>query len=86
MGKRKRVTPVIILFLQVFSLSIIWLLFIAVNFWIINLISLSRYLQDAQNATLVISIIILPLFGLLAGVLTYVFVGLRKSRFDDKTI
>ncbi len=80
MEERKKVTPMYILFLQVFSISIIWLLFISVNFWIINLISLSRYLQDAQNATLVISIVILPLFGLLAGILTYVFVGLRKGR------
>lgn len=80
MEERKKVTPMYILFLQVFSISIIWLLFIGVNFWIINLISLSRYLQDAQNATLVISIVILPLFGLLAGILTYVFVGLRKGR------
>jgi hypothetical protein len=81
--EEKKVTPKYILFLQVFSISIIWLLFISVNFWIINLISLSRYLQDTQNATLVISIIILPLFGLLAGVLTYVFVGLRKARIRD---
>ena len=80
MEERKKVTPMYILFLQVFSISIIWLLLIGVNFWIINLISLSRYLQDAQNATLVISIVILPLFGLLAGILTYVFVGLRKGR------
>lgn len=83
MHRQKKVTPPFILFLQIVSISIIWLLFISVNIWIINLIRLSRYLQDAQNATVVISIIILPLFGLLAGVLTYVFVGLRKGRFED---
>lgn len=80
MEKRKRVTPFYILFLQILSILIIWLLFVGVNFWIFNLISLSRYLQDAQNATLVISLIILPIFGLLACVLTYVFIGLRKGR------
>jgi len=83
MENDRKVTPMYILFLQVFSISIIWLLFIGVNFWIINLISLSRYLHDAQNATLAISILILPLFGLLAGVLTYVFFGLRKARIHD---
>ncbi|MEE8336265.1 MAG: hypothetical protein V3S48_07515 [Candidatus Neomarinimicrobiota bacterium] len=83
MHRQKKVTPPFILFLQIMSISIIWLLFIGVNIWIINLIRLSRYLQDAQNATVVISIIILPLFGLLASVLTYVFVGLRKARFED---
>lgn len=83
MVNQKKITSPFILFLQILSISIIWVLFIGVNFWILNLISLSRYLQDAQNATLVISIIILPLFGLLAGILTYVFVGLRKARFED---
>lgn len=83
MDRQKKVTPPFILFLQIMSISIIWLLFIGVNIWIINLIRLSRYLQDAQNATVVISIIILPLFGLLASVLTYVFIGLRKARFED---
>ncbi len=83
METKKKVTPFYILFLQVLSISIIWLLFVGVNFWIINLISLSRYLHDAQNATLAISLIILPLFGMLAGILTYVFVGLRKARISD---
>jgi len=83
MEKKKRVTPLYILFLQILSISIIWLLFVGVNFWIFNLISLSQYLHDAQNATLVISLIILPLFGLLASVLTYVFIGLRKGRLTN---
>jgi len=83
MNKQEKVTPPFILFLQIMSISIIWMLFFGVNIWIINLISLSRYLQDAQNATIVISLIILPLFGLLASILTYVFVGLRKARFED---
>ena len=83
MNKRQRLTPTFILFLQILSLSLIWLLVVSVIFWILNLISLSTYLHDAQNATLGISIVVMPVFILLAAVLTYVFVGLRKTRFKD---
>ncbi len=83
MNKQQRITPTFILFLQILSISLIWLLVISVIFWILNLISLSSYLHDAQNATLGISIVVMPVFILLAAVLTYVFVGLRKARFKD---
>jgi presenilin-like A22 family membrane protease len=83
MNKQKRITPTFILFLQILSISLIWLLVVSVIFWILNLISLSSYLHDAQNATLGISIVVMPVFILLAAVLTYVFVGLRKARFKD---
>ncbi|MFQ6605891.1 MAG: hypothetical protein ACE5D2_08830 [Fidelibacterota bacterium] len=72
----------LILFIQILSLSFIWLLVVAVITWILNLISLSNYLKDAQNATLGISIVVMPIFALLAGVLTYVFVGLKKGKND----
>ncbi|RMF07434.1 MAG: hypothetical protein D6762_07525 [Candidatus Neomarinimicrobiota bacterium] len=69
-----------IFFLQVLSISLIWVLVVSVITWILNLISLSHYLHDAQNATLAISLVVLPIFTLLASVLTYVFVGLRKHQ------
>jgi len=83
MIKSKKVTPVYILFFQIMSLSMIWVLVISVIWWILNLLSLSNYLKDAQNATLAISLLIIPLFILLAGILTYVFVGLRRNRFEE---
>lgn len=83
MNKQQRITPTFILFLQILSISLIWLLVVSVIFWILNLISLSSYLHDAQNATLGISLVVMPVFILLAVVLTYVFVGLRKTRFKD---
>ncbi len=82
MEKRKRVTPLFILFLQILSISLIWVLVVSVIWWILNLLSLSNYLHDAQNATLAISLLIMPLFVLLASILTYVFVGLRRNRFE----
>ncbi|NOZ07364.1 MAG: hypothetical protein GXO91_00620 [FCB group bacterium] len=83
MTKHEKVTPQIVLFLQIMSISLIWVLVVSVIWWVLNLISLSNYLHDAQNATLAISILIMPLFILLAGILTYVFVGLRRNRFED---
>jgi uncharacterized RDD family membrane protein YckC len=72
----------LISFIQVLSVSLIWLMVVAVITWILNLISLSHYLHDAQNATLGISIVVMPIFALLAGVLTYVFVGLKRAKDD----
>ncbi|MFQ6614611.1 MAG: hypothetical protein ACE5D1_07185 [Fidelibacterota bacterium] len=73
----------LIYFLQVFSISLIWILVVSVITWILNLISLSHYLHDAQNATLAISLVVLPIFTLLASVLTYVFFGLRRAGKHD---
>ncbi|NOZ74475.1 MAG: hypothetical protein GXO90_03730 [FCB group bacterium] len=73
----------LIFFLQIFSISLIWIMVVSVITWILNLISLSRYLHDAQNATLIISLVVLPIFTLLAGILTYVFIGIRKARPHD---
>ncbi len=72
----------LILFIQILSVSLIWLMVVAVITWILNLISLSQYLHDAQNATMAISIVVMPIFTLLAGVLTYVFVGLKRAKDD----
>jgi arginine exporter protein ArgO len=72
-------TPRWIFLLQILSLSLIWLLVIGIIAWIFNLISLSNYLRDAQNATLGISLVVMPVFILLASILTYVFIGLRKG-------
>ncbi len=77
---RKRVTPVYILGMQVASISMIWIFVAAVTVWIINLIVTSIELHDAPNASVGISIVVIPIFFTLASVLTYVFVGLRRHR------
>ena len=70
----------VMLALQITSVSLIWLLVISVAVWILNLIQVSRKLHDAFNASLAISIVAIPIFFTLAGLLTYVFVGLQKGR------
>jgi hypothetical protein len=69
--------------LQVLSISLIWLLFTGIAAWIVTLIRESLKLHDAPDASVGISIVAIPVFFLLASVLTYVFVGLRKGRKED---
>lgn len=69
----------IIFGLQVTSLALIWILVILVGIWIANLLRLSYELHDVPSATFGISIIAVPVFVTVAGILTYVFMGLHKG-------
>lgn len=70
--------------LQVLSISLIWVLFTGIAVWILNLIKESLRLNDAPDASVGISLVAIPVFFILAAVLTYVFVGLRRGR-DGET-
>jgi len=69
--------------LQIASLSMIWIFVSAITWWILNLIIIARRLKDFPDASVVISIVVIPIFITLAGVLTYVFVGLRRNQGID---
>lgn len=69
-----------IFYAQVLSVSLIWVLVIGIVVWVVNLIRLSLELHDVPGASVGISIVALPVFVTLAGVLTYVFVGLQKGK------
>lgn len=69
--------------LQIISISLIWVLFTGIAVWIVTLIKESLKLHDAPDASVGISIVAIPVFFILASVLTYVFVGLRKGREED---
>ncbi|MFQ6609601.1 MAG: hypothetical protein ACE5D7_02245 [Fidelibacterota bacterium] len=78
---RNKKIPTWIFLLQISSVVVMWIFVTGIILWIFNLINLSIYLKDAQNATLGISLVVMPVYILLASVLTYVFVGLnRKSK------
>ncbi len=70
----------LIFFAQLFSVLFIWIFVFVITLWIINLILLSIELNDAPGASVAISIIAIPVFIILASVLTYVFVGLQKEQ------
>ncbi len=66
--------------LQVASLVLIWVLVILIGIWVVNLLRLSYELPDVPSATFGISIIAVPVFVTIAGILTYVFIGLQKGK------
>ncbi len=70
--------------LQIVSISLIWVLFTGIAVWIVNLIKESVKLHDAPDASVAISIVAILIFLVLASVLTYVFIGLRKGRKEDQ--
>lgn len=68
-----------VLVAQVASMALIWIFVIGIAMWVLNLIDLSIELDDAPGATVIISLVAIPIFFTLAGILTYVFVGLQKE-------
>lgn len=68
---------------QILSISLIWVLFTGIAVWIVTLIRESIRLHDTPDASVGISIVAIPVFFLLASVLTYVFFGLKKGRIRD---
>lgn len=66
--------------MQVASLALIWVLVVVIGIWVVNLLWLSYVLHDVPSATFWISIIAVPVYVTIAGVLTYVFVGLQKGK------
>lgn len=80
-------TSGIIYALQLVSLSVMWIFVSGITWWILRLIRVALELKDAPDASVAISIVVIPVFFTLAGVLTYVFVGLQQNQDtrEDKT-
>ncbi len=74
----------IIFIFQIISISLIWVFVFGITWWILRLLTTSIALQDAIDASVGISILVIPIFVTLASILTYVFVGLHKNRIEKK--
>ena len=70
----------LIYFLQVASMAFIWIFVLTIAIWIANLLQVAHKLRDAFDASIAISIVAIPVFIILASILTYVFVGLQRGR------
>ncbi len=68
--------------LQLMSISLIWLFVSGIGIWIFNLLFTAIKLNDKPNASVGISLVVIPIFVILAGTLTYVFFGLRRYAND----
>lgn len=73
----------IIAIAQIVSVSLIWILVVSVTVWLLYLLQLAMELKDAPGFSVGISLVAIPVFWTLAGVLTYVFVGLRRNQRID---
>lgn len=69
--------------LQILSLAYIWVFVLATDIWILSLLRVSRKLDDALNASVAIGIVAIPLFLMIATILTYVFVSLQKHGREE---
>ena len=70
--------------IQIFSISLIWMFVFGVTWWILRLLIISINLRDAVDASVGISILVIPIFITLASILTYVFIGLRQNRYEKE--
>ncbi|MFN8176864.1 MAG: hypothetical protein U0167_03005 [bacterium] len=66
--------------LQVASIVLMWAFLGAVVAWMINVVRLSLSLGDALTVSVGISLVVVPVYTLVASVLTYVFFGLQRGR------
>lgn len=82
MTKKYKTTKAIYIF-QILSISMIWMFVFGVTWWILRLLIISINLQDAIDASVGISILVIPIFITLAGILTYVFIGLQRNRREE---
>ncbi len=73
-----------IFIIQILSISLIWMFVFGVTWWILRLLIISINLRDAIDASVGISILVIPIFITLASILTYVFIGLRRNRFENE--
>ncbi len=69
----------IITALQFASIAVMWTFGISITIWVIKLGVVAHQLADAFNASVAITIVALPIYWMIASVLTYTFFGLRRG-------
>ncbi len=73
-----------IFLLQIISISLIWMFVIGITWWILRLLITSINLNDAIDASVGISILVIPIFLTLASIITYVFIGLQRNKSEKE--
>lgn len=66
--------------LQLMSIVLMWAFLGGTATWMFNVVSVSRAQGDALTASVGISLVAVPVYTLVASVLTYVFFGLQRGR------
>jgi hypothetical protein len=66
--------------LQILSIMLMWAFLGGIVTWVLNMVHVSQSLGDAQNASIGISLVAIPVYSLVASILTYVFFGIQRGR------
>lgn len=66
--------------LQVLSIVLMWAFLAGAITWIANIVRVAHSLGDSLTASVGISLVAIPVYTLVASVLTYVFFGLQRGR------
>ena len=66
--------------LQLGSILLMWSFLAGAITWMVNVVSVAREQGDALTASVGISLVAVPVYTLVASVLTYVFFGLQRGR------
>ena len=69
--------------LQYVSIGLMWLFALSVLAFVIWLVVVAARWKDAENWSLVISIVMTPVYLTVASTLTYVFIGLQRGAPPD---
>lgn len=74
----------VIRLLQYATVSVMWVFSLAITVWVVKLGLVSHELSDAFTMSVGITIVALPIYWSLAGILTYTFFGLRRGAKDKR--
>jgi hypothetical protein len=66
--------------LQILSIVMMWSFLGGAVAWMVNAVQLSLSLGDALTVSVGLSLVVIPVYTLVASVLTYVFFGLQRGR------
>jgi hypothetical protein len=66
--------------LQILSIVLMWSFLGGAVAWMVNAVQLSLSLGDALTVSVGLSMVVIPVYTLVASVLTYVFFGLQRGR------
>lgn len=69
--------------LQMVSIALMWAFAIGISVFVPWLVFVAARWNDALNWSLTISIIMMPVYLTVAGVLTYVYFGLQRGLRED---
>jgi len=66
--------------LQLLSIVLMWSFLAGIVTWVLNMVRVAHSLGDALTASVGISLVAIPVYSLVAGILTYVFFGIQAGR------